>query len=657
MKLTKPTQQPKPTSLKMPTLLTAVVALAALSSTPLLPTTAVAHSQAAGRSMTVDDVLAVVRIEAPVISPDGTQVVFAQSELVWDENKRRSDHDRVDFAGGLPRRYLGDAGGEALRFAPDGSRVAMLREVDDESQIFLLNTAGGEAVQASRHAGGVRSYKWAADSSALYFVADEQLDEAAAREHELGRDPVFVDEGPNGKDEARYSNLWLLDLANSEERRLTRAEHVVVGFDPAADGRVAIVARPDRRTNYPFHAELYLYDPNDPDHSNSGGIQRITNNLAPEEDPLWSPDGRTLLYRAASDQDFDLRSGYFWTYDAASGETRRLEAQRHGRVDGVVWSADGRYVLFNENLRTDTNLYRLDVARDEAVAVTDRRGTLRARAYSRDRRRVVVAFEDFTTPSNLYALELGDDLACAGGAGNCELVQLTDANPNAAELSFSEGALLQWTSKGGMEIEGVFLPALDAAPNGGAAAGGGASDRDPKTPMILDIHGGPAGVVANRFDPEYQMLAGLGYAVLAPNFRGSSGYGDEVLRGLMGEVGDGEYQDLMTGVDHVLANPDLEIDPDRLGVRGWSWGGVSSSYVITQTERFKAASVGAMVGNWAAETGPGFNFDVSLWYIGSSPWDDPEEWAKRSSITHVRNVTTPTSSTVAATKPAASARA
>ena len=132
--------------------------------------------------------------------------------------------------------------------------------------------------------------------------------------------------------------------------------------------------------------------------------------------------------------------------------------------------------------------------------------------------------------------------------------------------------------------------------------------------------------IGNEFRNDFQILAGQGYAIFAPNARGSAGYGDELLRGLIGEVGDGEYQDIMTGVDLVIA--EKNVDPDRMGVRGWSWGGVSTSYVITQTDRFKAAPIGAMGGNWAAETGPGFNFDVSLWYIGGMPWDNPEEWRK-----------------------------
>jgi dipeptidyl aminopeptidase/acylaminoacyl peptidase len=228
----------------------------------------------------------------------------------------------------------------------------------------------------------------------------------------------------------------------------------------------------------------------------------------------------------------------------------------------------------------------------------------------------VYSFQDFTTPPDLFISNLGAT----------DSHRLTDLNPWVQEsLMLSSGRLLRWSSKGDTTIEGVFFPALTSS-----------TDR---APLIVEIHGGPAWLIPNSFRHDFQILAGLGFAVLAPNVRGSTGYGDDLLRGLMGEVGEGEFVDIMTGVDFVIAEEN--IDPDRLGVRGWSWGGVSTSYVVTQTDRFKAASIGGMVGNWAAETGPGFNFDVSLWYIGGWPWENPEEWAKRSSITHVENVSTP----------------
>ncbi len=569
-------------------------------------------TQAAARPMTVDDALRLVRLGDVLISPDGTQVFYSASELDWEANKRRTHYFMVPFAGGEARRFIGDQGGRSFRFSPDGGHLSFLREVHDEAQVFGLAVAGGEARQLTQHEGGVDNYRWAADSGAIFFSAEETRSAEEQREHDLGLDPVFVDEAPNGKHEARFSNLWVHDVATDQETRLTDEEFIVDAFDMSADGQqVVFSARPDDRTNYPFLSELYLYE------RTVDRLTRLTDNRAPEDGPLWAPDGDSFLYRAPSDVDYDLRSSYFWIMDVASRRARRLDVTTQFEVDNVAWTADGHGILFNETRGTDTNLYRLDVDSGDVTTLTDRRGTMRSRAYSADREQVVFSYENFTTPVDLWAVGDGGDP-----------VRLTDVNPAVGDtIAVIDGELLAWNGKGGMPIEGVFMNSL------GHQSG-------LIQPLIVHIHGGPAGAVLNRFRAEFQVLAGLGYAILAPNVRGSSGYGDEVLRGLMGEVGDGEFLDMMAGLDYAIAHRD--VDPQRLGVRGWSWGGVATSYTITQTDRFKAASVGAMVGNWAAETGPGFNFDVSLWYIGGTPWNNPEEWAKRSSITHVTSVTTPT---------------
>ena len=187
--------------------------------------------------------------------------------------------------------------------------------------------------------------------------------------------------------------------------------------------------------------------------------------------------------------------------------------------------------------------------------------------------------------------------------------------------------MLRWKSKDGTEIEGVFV-----LPEG--------YEEGTRIPLMLQIHGGPSGYWANDFELDFHLFAGLGCASLGPNVRGGSGYGDAVLRGLMRDVGGGEFDDLMSGVVHVIQLGFADLDP--MGVRGWSWGGVLGGWVVTHTDRFKAASLGAMVCDWIAESGPGFNFDVTLWYIGGTHWDNPEEWRKRSSLTYVKNVTTPT---------------
>jgi dipeptidyl aminopeptidase/acylaminoacyl peptidase len=159
-------------------------------------------------------------------------------------------------------------------------------------------------------------------------------------------------------------------------------------------------------------------------------------------------------------------------------------------------------------------------------------------------------------------------------------------------------------------------------------------------PFLLHVHGGPAGVFTNTFSARNHVWAGLGYAQLSPNVRGSSGYTDELLQGNMYDIGGGDYWDLMTGVDTVVARG--LADSDQLGIRGWSYGGILGGWTITQTDRFEGASLGAMVSDWTSEYGPGFNHDVRLWYIGGTPWENPEDWRARSALTHVAGVTTPT---------------
>lgn len=575
-------------------------------------------SQAEKRPMTVDDSLNIVSVGGGLISPDGKQVFYSKREMVWDENDYKTTYYMASAKDGEAIQYIGEGSGGDFQFSPDGRYLSLIREVDDESsQLFLMPISGGKAVQLTDHHGGIDAYKWTDDSSTIIFSAGEPRSEEEEKEHKLGADPVFVDEAPNGKEESRFSNLWAFDLESGTETRLTEADFIVTEFDVSPDGsRIALIGAPDDRTNYGHMSELYLLE------VDSKKLTRLTHNEASEENPLWAPDGKTFAYRATADKKFELHNGYFWIMNPDTGSSRKLQGQHLGMLDGTTaWTKNGKELLFTEQRSTHTNLYKLNVKTDKTTALTKFPGTLSALSFSKDRKRMVISYEDLATPADLYVSKLGGSPITSLK----KAVRLTDANPWVREeLRLAHGENLQWNSKGGMEIEGVFIPALNHS--------GG------KVPLILDVHGGPAAYTKNNFRPDFQILAGLGYAILAPNARGSTGYGDEVLRGLMGEVGDGEFIDQMTGVDYVIAHKN--IDPNRLGIRGWSWGGVSTSYTITQTQRFKAASIGAMVGNWAAETGPGFNFDLSLWYIGGAPWDNPEEWAKRSSITHVKNVTT-----------------
>ncbi|MBT4187694.1 MAG: S9 family peptidase, partial [Gemmatimonadales bacterium] len=281
------------------------------------------------------------------------------------------------------------------------------------------------------------------------------------------------------------------------------------------------------------------------------------------------------------------------------------------------WTPDGSAILFSGLQGTDNNLFRLNVGNGSVDQVTQAAGSLSPSSFSRDHSRMAYVFQDFDTPADVWVAKTD------GSEGR----RLTEVNPRITqELVLGEGKVIQWNSADGTEIEGLLMlpPGHDGS----------------SLPLLLHIHGGPAGVFRNSFDTRNHVWAGLGYAQLFPNVRGSSGYTDELLQGNMNDIGGGDYQDLMTGVDAVV---DMGLaDPDQLGLRGWSYGGILGGWTVTQTDRFKGASVGAMVSDWTSEYGPGFNHDVRLWYIGGTPWENPEEWRQRSALTHVANVTTPT---------------
>jgi dipeptidyl aminopeptidase/acylaminoacyl peptidase len=208
-----------------------------------------------------------------------------------------------------------------------------------------------------------------------------------------------------------------------------------------------------------------------------------------------------------------------------------------------------------------------------------------------------------------------------------EPARLTEINQVVNSLELPKFKAITWKSADGLEIEGfLWTPA--------AAASG------QRLPLLLSIHGGPAGVFRTEFNERNSVLAALGWAILEPNVRGSTSYGDAFLSGNVRDIGGGDYRDAMAGVD-LLVQQGIA-DPERLAVRGWSYGGILGGWTVTQTTRFKAASLGAMVTDWASEYAMGFNHDVRLWYIGGTPWENPDGYKRQSSYTHIARVTTPT---------------
>ena len=564
------------------------------------------------QAMTTDDGLDMVQVGGAMISPDGSWVLFSKSELNWEENERETTWWRVSAEGGEPYRYIGDDGGGNFQFSPDGSRLAFTRSVDDESQLFLLPTTGGEAVQLSEHETSIGSYAWSEDGSKIIFVATEPRTDEEEEAREAGYDAIFVDEGPNGQQSGNWNNLWLIEVESGAERRLTDTDHRIGSFSVAPNGdRILFTSRIENRRNQQNLSEIQLLE------VEAGTIRQLTDNSAPEGRLSWAPDGRSFAYTARTDGEWELLLDKIWVMDPDGGDRRIVSGAFDGNIGNFVWAPDASAILFSGLHGTNNNLYRINLGSDSVEQITSSAGSLAPSSFSRDRAKMAYVFQDFDTPADIW-------VGLTDGTG---AVQLTDVNSTITdELVLGQGEVIRWESRDGTEIEGILM--LPAEYQSGVL------------PLLLHIHGGPAGVFRNSFSASNHVWAGLGYAQLFPNVRGSSGYDDDLLRGNLRDIGSGDYEDLMTGVDELISRGIA--DPDKLGLRGWSYGGILGGWTITQTDRFKGASVGAMVSDWTSEYGPGFNHDVRLWYIGGTPWDNTDEWRERSALTHVANVTTPT---------------
>jgi dipeptidyl aminopeptidase/acylaminoacyl peptidase len=589
-----------------------ILVVALLASSPVFAQTK--------RAMTVDDVLDLVQVSAARISPDGSRVLFARSEIKeWKDNKRSATVWIAHADGSNQYQFLASDKDRAAQWSPDGTRVAFLStrdkpesDKDAGPQVWVIRAAGGEATKLTDHKGTIKSFEWAADSSRIFFLAEEAESEEEKAAKKAGDDAIFVDEGPNGQERGRYTEIWEAGLNDSTPRQVSKGRLLLREFKPSPDGRrIAVVHRPDNRRNSQNLAEVAIID------VASGQLTNLTKNEAPEQSVAWSPDGLQVSFTAPSDRTWELASDRLWSVPVSGGPQRRIGAEFDGDISAYFWSSDGTSVIVSAMRRGRSGIFQLDAVTGKVrtVLTGDWNGTMESMTSARTAGALVSSTPE--QPANVAIVDVATGVART----------VTNLNPHASAFETSQFRAIAWKSKDGLDVEGMlWLPA-------GYKAG-------TKLPLLLSIHGGPAGVWTTAFRGINHVYTGLGWAVLEPNVRGSSSYGDALLRGNMKDIGGGDYLDLMTGVDKLIA--DGIADPDRLAVRGWSYGGILGGWTLTQTNRFKAASLGAMVSDWSSEYAMGFNHDVRLWYIGGTPWENPEGFRQKSPYTHIAKVQTPT---------------
>ncbi|MGB6334931.1 MAG: S9 family peptidase [Thermoanaerobaculia bacterium] len=587
------------------------------------------------RTITVDDYFRIHEVGDPQISPDGKWVAYTVWEDDLDEDKGGSRIWMVPSSGGkaVPLTAEGKSSSRPPRprWSPDGKYLAFLATRDEgKRQVWALYRHGGEAIQLTDTVQDVESFEWSPDGSRLVLVLqDPKPEEVEAKEKEekgekeedettppwvITRQQFKVDYV--GYLDTRRTHLYVLDVETKELTQITSGD-----FDdsePAWSPDGKLIAFTSNRTENPdanYNTDIWTVAADNTDKDAS--LRQVTKNPGPDKGPSWSPDGKTIAHISAIDTDAMLyATEHLATTDLESGEERVLTADVDRMVFVVEFSADGESIYFNLQDSGELNLARIP-ARGGAVE------------------RVIGG------PQVVDAFDIGTDGAIAALIGephhppegflfkDGKLEQISHVNDEfLAGIKLGEFEEIHFRSADGTEIEGFVVK-----PPGFASTS--------KYPAILRIHGGPQDQYDFRFSFDHQIFAANGYVVVLPNPRGSTGYGQDFCLAIWQAWGEKDYEDVMAAVDYVIDQG--YVDPERLGVGGWSYGGMLTDHVITKTDRFKAAYSGASAVLYVVNYG---HDQYQRWweYEVGLPWEPEsrEIYERMSPFNKVANVVTPT---------------
>ncbi len=576
------------------------------------------------RPLNVDDIFALKNVGDPRVSPDGQWVAYTVSQM--DEKKDNADTDiyMAPMAGGDAIRLTTSEKPESSpRWSPDGRYLGFLSARDGEkSQVWLLPRSGGEATRLTDLKGGVSSFAWSPDSTRLALVAsDPNPDEAEAeggeaKKEEKAPKPVVITRLQFKRDGVGYLNdlrehVYVFDVAAKTAMQVTEGPYDDSSPVWSPDGQsIAFVSNRTKEPDANENSDVFVIA------AKSGETPRaLTTSPGTDSSPAFTPDGRYVVYEAGGDvKDMWYATNTLAVVPVAGGAPRVLTTGLDRNVNSPTPTPDGSAVLFLLEDEGSEHLARVPLAGGPVTRVVD--GDRDVYRFDVGKQGQIAVLESETAyPSEVFALRNG------------QLARITHAN-DAFLAGIALGSVERFKAK---SPDGTMIDGYLTRPPGAAAGA--------KLPAILRIHGGPVSQFTSSFNFEWQILAAQGYAVITANPRGSSGRGRDFAHAIWADWGHTDFQDVMAAVDHVVAMG--VADPDRLGVGGWSYGGILTDFVITQTGRFKCAISGASEVNFTANYGHDhyqYQWETEL----GLPWVTTDLWIRLSPFFHVDKVTTPT---------------
>ena len=542
---------------------------------------------------TVDAILNIPTLSDPQIRPDAGSYAYVRRSLNGDT--WRSAVHIAPIPSGEPKMV---AVGTHPRWSPDSTRLAYL-----DRQVYVFDVERSSSRVVTHFASPITAFCWTPDGRGIAFLA---VDPGPMP------DPIVADR------DYRYARLYLQSLESGEPRLVTTGDRQVVSFALSPDGKRAVyAAQPTPRNRDSFDADLYELD--------LGTLidKPLVTQPGRDADPSYSPDGKWIAFHSQGGTLNYFAARHVALVAAGGGAIRYLTKDPSVPLDvfrggnSFSWSRDSRTLYYTAGSSVRDYLVRQDLASGRIERVTDRVAS--APSFTPDLSRAVFLKSSHSSPAEVTLLE-----------GSAEL-KLTHCGDSVAGFAAVQSKVVSWNSRDGLPIEGVLYLPFRYQPGN-------------RVPLLVELHGGPTGVALDSFPVPrtYPTQAFLekGFAVLAPNFRGSVNYGEGFRLKNIESQGFGDFDDVMTGVDYLIRQNIA--DPARLGVMGWSYGGFLTAWIIGHTDRFKASSVGAPATDWTTYYGQSDGpRSALLTYFGGTPWEKPGIYNRHSPRSGMAKIRTP----------------
>jgi len=584
------------------------------------------------RPITADDLLSIRFLGQVELSPDGKRAVYVVTTADRGKDAYRSALHMLDLASGESRQFTsGTAKDTQPLWSPDEKTVAFLSNRSGKNQIWLIEADGGEARQLTRLAAGVGDHSWSPDGQFLAFTSSVKAGEEPAEEGKDEKDKdksdvrvitrlKYKSNGVGFLGEAR-KHIFVAPASGGAVRQVTFGECDDENPSWSPDGRnLAFSANRTEDADYTRVRDIWTVS------AVAGEPVQVTRSPGPVGGPQWSSDGKTI-YCIGSDDSFQgATHASIWSVPAGGGDLRRLTDQDLAVGGSVIWDMTtgptgkpyrlvGDRILFLAPVQGQAHLFAVPLAGGKAAQLTaGPRKVISYTAHSDGR--IAACISDDLNPGDVYLVTDGKEK------------RLTELNADLlAQLDLTSPEVFSYKGVDGWDCQGWVLK-----PPGFRSG--------QRYPAILEIHGGPHAMYGHAFFHEMHYLAAQGYVVVYTNPRGSQGYGQEFTNACRGDWGGKDYQDIMLGLDAVIEGG--YVDTSRLGVTGGSYGGYMTGWVVTQTDRFKAAVTQRSVTNrysfyGTSDIGPLFGESE----FPGNPWENHDVLFERSPVHHVQDIRTP----------------